>query len=576
MMSLPDPRNGDAEDDASSTKARSLLSLAGSLLAEISLPKLVLSWCLLIGLPGFILGLAPLAGSIWFSKVSANVPLLLTALSSLLIVPLLVVAAWFGGRPLLRVAESSFWSLHALGIQPFYAFGREALRHAAEKRIAKAREPGTLNRIRAFAALTSGVILSLAALWIAALAWPLTRWSATLQDLADPLQFLPAAAANAIFIVSVYFSVAALAWAVADARMSAPADIDGFAVVEGGAKRWRIAHLSDVHAVAGRYGFRIECGRLGPRGNDRLAQVLARLDAINADSPLDYVLVTGDMTDAGSATEWAAFLDMLEAWPLLAAKTLILPGNHDLNVVDRANPARLELPGSPLQRLRQMRTLSAMCRLQGRRTRVWDSRNHKPGLLLDEFASAHAEAFDRLANVASFQQAFSLSGVFDEAFPQFVPPDADGLGVILLNSNALTHFSFTNALGMLTAAELTAVEEITAYYPQARWIIGLHHHLVEYPRPAKELSERVGTALINGSAVVRRLKNISGRSVVMHGHRHTEWVGQCGGLTIVSAPSPVMGGMNGDETHFFIHTVAAPPDGGLALLQPEKVTLPAL
>jgi len=47
MKPLIDPRHGDLEDDASSTKRRSLLSLAGSLLAEISLPKLALSWTLL-------------------------------------------------------------------------------------------------------------------------------------------------------------------------------------------------------------------------------------------------------------------------------------------------------------------------------------------------------------------------------------------------------------------------------------------------------------------------------------------------------------------------------------------------
>ena len=55
MIQIIDPRKGDAEDDASSPKRRTLLSLAGSLVAEISLPKLVLAWVLLIGLPGFLL-----------------------------------------------------------------------------------------------------------------------------------------------------------------------------------------------------------------------------------------------------------------------------------------------------------------------------------------------------------------------------------------------------------------------------------------------------------------------------------------------------------------------------------------
>ena len=46
-----DPRQGDIETDASSTKRRSMLSLAGSLLVEISLPKLVFAWALLLVLP---------------------------------------------------------------------------------------------------------------------------------------------------------------------------------------------------------------------------------------------------------------------------------------------------------------------------------------------------------------------------------------------------------------------------------------------------------------------------------------------------------------------------------------------
>ena len=48
MKPIIDPRRGDLEDDASSTKRRALLSLAGSLLSEISLPKLAMAWILLL------------------------------------------------------------------------------------------------------------------------------------------------------------------------------------------------------------------------------------------------------------------------------------------------------------------------------------------------------------------------------------------------------------------------------------------------------------------------------------------------------------------------------------------------
>src|SRR4029079_11688070 len=101
-----------------------------------------------------------------------------------------------------------------------------------------------------------------------------------------------------------------------------------------------------------------------------LDRVLARLAAIHAIDPLDHIVITGDMTDAGRAGEWAAFLDAIAHHPELAARTLMLPGNHDLNIVDRANPARLDLPFSPGKRLRQMRTLSAMAAVQGYRVQV--------------------------------------------------------------------------------------------------------------------------------------------------------------------------------------------------------------
>jgi hypothetical protein len=59
-LPLVDPRQGDVEDDASSTIQRSFLAIVGSLLAEISLPKLLFAWTLSIVLPAILLGLAPL------------------------------------------------------------------------------------------------------------------------------------------------------------------------------------------------------------------------------------------------------------------------------------------------------------------------------------------------------------------------------------------------------------------------------------------------------------------------------------------------------------------------------------
>ncbi len=156
-----------------------------------------------------------------------------------------------------------------------------------------------------------------------------------------------------------------------------------------------------------------------------------------------------------------------------------------------------------------------------------------------------------------------LARLWDELFPLIAPPqDEDGLGVAILNSNADTNFSFTNALGMIPAADARRLTAAFDHYPKARWIVALHHHLIEYPMPVTAFSERIGTALVNGSWFQRVLKPYAGRVVVMHGHRHVDWIGACGDLKIVSAPSPVMAPQSA-PTHFYVHALAAGPDGRL-------------
>jgi hypothetical protein len=59
----------------------------------------------------------------------------------------------------------------------------------------------------------------------------------------------------------------------------------------------------------------------------------------------------------------------------------------------------------------------------------------------------------------------------------------------------------------------------------------------------------------------------------MHGHRHIDWIGRCGPLRIVSAPSPVMEATNDEPTAFYIHRLGARADGGLALMAPERIEI---
>src|SRR5271167_4930001 len=67
---LIDPRLGDFESDQAAPKQRSLLAIAGSLLSEISLTKLAVTWALQILAPAVLLGLAPLILTASIGKAS--------------------------------------------------------------------------------------------------------------------------------------------------------------------------------------------------------------------------------------------------------------------------------------------------------------------------------------------------------------------------------------------------------------------------------------------------------------------------------------------------------------------------
>lgn len=569
-LALFDPRRGDAEDDASSPKQRSLLALAGSLLAEISLPKLVFACAFSILLPAVLLGLAPLIATAWLLKFSKTVAEL-TGLGAVLFLLAVAGLGLIGWRPLWRTAEINFWSLNALAVQPGYAFCREALRYLAERMLGQGSSIVSRTRLRAISSAGAAVILCICGALIATLAWPASRWFGTPTDLLFLHQLILPTLANAIVVVSAYFAVASLIWGFADASMDQPIDLAAFDTAPGNST-WRIALLSDIHQVGEHYGFRIESGRGGPRGNNRFMHIMDHLEAIHNARPLDIVLISGDMTDAGRATEWAEFLDVVEQHPVLAERMLILPGNHDLNIVDRLNPARLDLPFSPGKRLRQMRALSAIAAVQGHRVLVVDPSSGKLERTLAEALAPHRKRIADFADSGRIRLSAGLGRFWDDQFPMIMPPTrVNGLGVAILNSNAEAHFSFTNALGMVSAEQARRLAEAIDRFPSAHWIVALHHHLMEYPTSVATFSERVGTALINGSWFVRKIRSFAARTIVMHGHRHIDWIGACGKLKIISAPSPVMGAKSDAGTYFHIHTLTPRASGQLCLLAPERV-----
>jgi hypothetical protein len=567
---LVDPRDGDIETDQSSTEARSLLALAGNRLAEVSLPKLAAAMLLLIVLPALLLGVAPPLATIWWSTLRSTKQA--SGIAATIVVAALLAVAWYGGRPLWRVMERTFWSLNAIAIQPVYLAAREGLLHLSARLVRDTASETRRARGRAAICALAGLVICVLSLVVVRLVWPATHWVGTAGDLRAPHWLALTALANATVIGGAYLAVAALVWGVADATMPQPRDLTAFRPRRDFVRSWRVAHLSDIHVVGERYGFRLGSGRAGPRGNDNFLEALRRLDELHRREPLDAIVITGDLTDAGISTEWAELLDALDDFPRLAPLMVALPGNHDLNVVDRANPARLDLPTSPKKRLRQVRTMSALAAMQGTRVRVVDADHQRVGDTVERVLTPSARQIIEFANQGSRRLAKGTDAAWTALFPMVLPPSrADGLGIIALNSNAETHFSFTNALGLVPVDQAHALDAAMKEYPRAVWIVALHHHIVEHPKLGDTLAKRIGTTLINGNWFTRHLRRVANRTVVMHGHRHIDWMGRCGDLLILSAPSAVMPAPGRDDVYFYVHTVGVDSSGGIGLAEPERV-----
>jgi 3',5'-cyclic AMP phosphodiesterase CpdA len=339
-----------------------------------------------------------------------------------------------------------------------------------------------------------------------------------------------------------------------------------------------VAHLSDLHIVGERFGYRMEAGTRGPRGNGRVRRALRRLAAMDARAPLDRILVTGDITDAGTRAEWIEFLDLCRRAPTLRARLLFVPGNHDVNVIDRTNPGRFDLPWSAGHALRKLRVVLALDAVQGDVVHVVERSTGVPGRTLRSYLREgdRPELLRELADRATPRGRREIARIWEEIFPLVVPPsDTEAYGVILLDSNARRHFSLTNAIGVVGRSQLRALEALLRGSRDRPWMILLHHAVAEYPVPAIGLRDRIGLALVNAQDVLSAIASHGSPVVVLHGHRHWEWIGTRSEVVLCSAPSVELGSYNQDKTRgsFFVYELAPGSDGGMRLTSLERVPI---
>jgi 3',5'-cyclic AMP phosphodiesterase CpdA len=578
-------RRGDADDNRTSPHGRGWRSVALSTALESNYLTASIAFVALVLVPALLVGLAPpLLLTYGRQKLDAATAIFSQPLAALLSLAVLSGVALWIGRPLLATSIENLWHLHYTLVFPIFVGLRETLSAVIERLPGEMGASSQLDRRRRLGTVLAAMLMAGGGLL---LAWRVGVMAT--PGLADvvmqPWTVAKAGLGNAAIFLGLSTAVASLYWLwreIASVRplrdwSPGPRPSDGPIV--------RVAHLSDLHLVGERYGYRMECGTQGPRGNRSVRHALRKLRAIHQSTPIDRVLVTGDVTDAGTRAEWLEFLDLLRCYPDLRSRVLFVPGNHDVNIVDRTNTGRFDIPWSASHALRRLRFVVALDAIQGERVHLVDRGSGELGPSLRSYLQ-EGERPARLRGLAehgTWRGRQEMARVWDAIFPLVAPPteraardqgmgEDGGCGAILLDSNARSHFSATNAVGVIGRSQLKRLRAILNASPHRAWIILLHHHVVEYPVRSVKLADRIALSLMNASDVMSAIARHASRVVIFHGHRHHDWIGTSGGVVLCSAPSVALGSV-GPELYkgsFHVNELVL-TGGGLRLASSERV-----
>jgi 3',5'-cyclic AMP phosphodiesterase CpdA len=571
-----DVRCGDAGDNRTSPYGRGLWGLVLSAALDFNILKAAVAFLTLIVGPALLVGLAPslafYLGSLTLKAAGFGRTYPFMVLGAL---ALLAGAAFWIGRPLLSRAVDHFWDLHYTLVFPIFVALRETVRTVTERVPFRPATPQQLHRRRRAGSVVAALIFAVAGgglAWIVGISFGLHLVEA---GQVRPWTAAASALGNAAAILGISTVIESMFWLWRELTLGGPVLDWNPSAADKGLGGVRVAHLSDLHVVGERYGYRMESGTLGPQGNQCVQSALRKLSEIHASIPIDRVLVTGDVTDAGTRAEWAEFLDLLRDHPELRTRLSFVPGNHDVNIVDRSHPALLDLPWSADQALRKLRVLVALDEIQGDRARLVDRTSGGPGPLLGDYLrkDGRLTLLRDLARCGSRRGRREMARTWNAIFPLVEPAGNDGYGLILLNSNARSHFSLTNAIGVIDRQQLAALRLLLRNSSSQAWLILLHHQIVEYPLTSISLRDRIGLALINAPDVLAAVTPHARRILVLHGHRHMDWIGACGEVVLCSAPSVALGSYGGEmyRGSFHIHELSFDAGRGIRLTATERV-----
>lgn len=323
----------------------------------------------------------------------------------------------------------------------------------------------------------------------------------------------------------------------------------------------RIAHLSDLHIAEGATVRTIERDR--PAGNQPLERLLDAAPLYDS----DLVLVTGDITDRGTAAAWSVFLEAVKARGL-ADRLLLVPGNHDIAFVeqiDRKRALRLDRFGI-VQLANLLKFGEAFAATAGgQRGVVWVG--DEPRSFADAWHDAERAVRplimalpDQPVPPLTLRRWWSQKDAFDayvkplqaarerllELFPVAVPLAERDAVIFVLNSiSRVSRHPALNAIGHIGRAQYRRLDKLARQMPQGLKIVAVHHHLV---RRGEEQSADFVHRLFakftvlgdTGPLVKFCLRH--GVRAVLNGHRHLSYQLRLpSGTCLLAAPSSTLG-----------------------------------
>src|SRR5690606_14950372 len=99
--------------------------------------------------------------------------------------------------------------------------------------------------------------------------------------------------------------------------------------------------------------------------------------------------------------------------------------------------------------------------------RIVDLDTERLGDTLSNALERRRSQIAAFADTGTMRLSAGLAALWDEVFPMVIAPSSeDGLGILLINSTAETHFSFTNALGLVSSTQAGRILAVLEQFPR--------------------------------------------------------------------------------------------------------------